>query len=449
MTASATGTIRFYTLRDLDRPPLADRLSRAQRETVRVIGHVLPFRANSYVVDELIDWDAVPEDPIFKLTFPQPGMLPPTDRARMAAALAAGGTGQVRRAADVVRRSLNPHPSGQLSHNVPELEGRVVPGVQHKYAETCLVFPAAGQTCHAFCTFCFRWPQFVGMRELKFATDADMRFLDYLRAHREVSDVLFTGGDPLVMTAKLLERYVARLLEPGFAHIENVRFGTKVLGYWPYRVLTDGDADDLLALLERIVDAGKHVAIMAHFIHPRELSTPAVRAAIERLQSVGAVIRTQGPLVRHINDDPGVWADMWREQTRLGLVPYYMFVERDTGAQRYFKLPLVDALAIYRGAVSRVSGLARTARGPVMSALPGKVSIDGVTEIGGRRHFVLSLLQGRDPEWCKRPFFAEYDAGAAWLSELRPSFGAAEFFYEPQLRSMAAAAPGIELPVAA
>jgi L-lysine 2,3-aminomutase len=449
MTATATDRIRFYTLRDLDRPPLADRLSSAQRETIRVVGHVLPFRANGYVVDELIDWDTVPEDPIFRLTFPQPGMLAAEDQARMAAALDAGGAGQARRVADGIRRRLNPHPSGQLSYNVPALEGRVVPGVQHKYAETCLVFPSAGQTCHAFCTFCFRWPQFVGMRELKFATDPDMRFLDYLREHREITDVLFTGGDPLVMKTKLLERYVAPLLEPEFAHIENVRFGTKMLGYWPYRVLTDDDADELIALFERIRDAGKHVALMAHFIHPRELSTPAVRDAIERLQSAGAVIRTQGPLVRHINDDPVVWADMWREQTRLGLVPYYMFVERDTGAQRYFKLPLTDALGIYRGAISQVSGLARTARGPVMSALPGKVSIDGVTEIGGQRHFVLSLLQGRHPDWCKRPFFAEYDTGAAWLSDLRPSFGEAEFFYDAQLRSMAAAGPTIELADAA
>jgi len=130
-------------------------------------------------------------------------------------------------------------------------------------------------------------------------------------------------------------------------------------------------------------------------------------------------------------------------------VPYYMFVERDTGAQRYFKLPLANALSIYRRAISRVSGLARTARGPVMSALPGKVSIDGVTKIDGRRHFVLSLLQGRDPEWCKRPFFAEYDGHAAWLSDLRPSFGATEFFYEPQLRSMTVAAADIELADAA
>jgi KamA family protein len=448
-TDQRTRAIRFYTLRDVDRPPLADRLTPAERETIKVVGHVLPFRANSYVIDELIDWNSVPDDPIYRLTFPQAGMLSGADRVRVAGAIARGPGRELRAVVDDIRRALNPHPSGQVSHNVPRLDGEVVPGLQHKYAETCLVFPSPGQTCHAFCTFCFRWAQFVGIRDLKFATDAEMRYLDYLRDHREVSDVLFTGGDPMVMKTNLIERYVEPLLEPEFEHVQNIRVGTKMLAYWPYRVLTDDDSDDLLRLLERIVASGKHVAVMAHFVHPRELSTPAVARAIDRLRSVGVVVRTQGPLIRHINDDPTVWAELWREQVRMGLVPYYMFVERDTGAQRYFKVPLIEALSIYRRASSQVSGLARSARGPVMSALPGKVSIDGISEIGGRTYFVLSLLQGRDPEWCKRPFFAEYDPSATWLSDLRPALGQREFFYEPELRAMARVAVEPELARAA
>ena len=71
-----------------------------------------------------------------------------------------------------------------------------------------------------------------------------------------------------------------------------------------------------------------------------------------------------------------------------------------------------------------------------MSALPGKVSVDGVTEIAGRDYFVLSLLQGRNPAWCKRPFLANLDTEATWLSDLRPAFGEREFFYERELRAM-------------
>jgi L-lysine 2,3-aminomutase len=410
---------------------------------MKAVGHVLPFRTNRYVVDELIDWERLPDDPLFQLTFPQPEMLEPHHVARMARLVERDAPAAERRAeADRIRLELNPHPEGQLTHNVPLLDDEPVPGVQHKYEQTCLVFPAVGQTCHAFCTYCFRWAQFVGMRELKFATDREMRWLDYVRDNVGITDVLFTGGDPMIMAAEVLARHVDPLLAAQYAHVQTIRFGTKALAYWPYRFLADRDADDLLRLMERIVASGRHLAVMAHFSHWRELETDAVRAAIRRLQSVGAVIRAQAPLIAHVNDDARAWLSMWREQVRLGVVPYYMFVERDTGAQRYFGVPLHRALEIYRDAIVDASGLGRTARGPVMSAFPGKVALDGVTEIGGRRYFVLSFLQARDPAWCKRPFLAEYDEDATWLSDLRPAFGEREFFYEPGLRAISAAAEG-------
>ena len=405
---------------------------------MRVVARVLPFRANDYVIDELIDWDRVPDDPIFQLVFPQAGMLAPEVFADIERAMSADAATQ-RNAIDRARRSLNPHPEGQLTLNVPLLDGTPVPGIQHKYDQTCLVFPSSGQTCHAYCTYCFRWAQFVGMSDLKFATDREFRFLDYIARHQEITDVLLTGGDPMVMKAEVLARYVEPLLGPDFEHVQTIRIGTKSLSYWPYRFLTDPDAGQLLDLLARIHAAGKHLAVMAHFSHARELQTPAVEMAIGRLHDVGAVIRTQAPLIRHVNDNADDWATMWREQVRLGLVPYYMFVERDTGANHHFEVPLAGALDIYTGAVTAGSGLARSARGPVMSSLPGKVQVTGVVEIGGRPYFALTLLQGRNPAWCNRPFFAEYDTQATWLNDLRPAFGEREFFFGPELRELSAA----------
>jgi len=422
--------------------PQLERLPAQVRREMEVVANVLPFRTNNYVVDELIDWDRIPDDPIFRLTFPQPGMLTEDHAARMAAALLNGTeNGAARQTADEIRRELNPHPEGQLQHNIPLLDGQPVSGLQHKYRETCLVFPSPGQTCHAFCSFCFRWAQFVGMNDMRMATDESMRFSEYLRRHREVTDVLFTGGDPMVMRTEVLRRYIEPLLADDLRHIQTIRIGTKSLAYWPYRYLSDADSDDLLRLFERIVASGKHLAIMSHFNHWKELSTNAVAAAIQRLRGTGAVVRTQSPLVRHINDDADVWARMWKEQVRLGCVPYYMFVERDTGAHRFFKVPLHRALSIYREALVRGSGLARTARGPIMSSLPGKVAVDGVAEIEGKLVFILSFLQARNPEWCRRPFFAEFDPTACWLSDLRPAFGAKEFFYERELAEMLAPRP--------
>jgi L-lysine 2,3-aminomutase len=208
------------------------------------------------------------------------------------------------------------------------------------------------------------------------------------------------------------------------------------LTFWPQRYVTDDDADELLVLLKKLVDHGKHVALMAHFNHWREMDTDMCREAIRRIRETGAEIRTQAPLLQNINDDPEVWSDMWREQVRLGMIPYYMFVERDTGARHYFEVPLARAWEIYREAMQQVSGLARTARGPSMSAAPGKVEIQGVTEINGEKVFVLRFIQGRNADWVQKPFFAKYDPDACWFDQLQPAPGADKFFFEEEFGEM-------------
>jgi KamA family protein len=414
---------RAYNAKHLDQLTARAGLSAADRLAVRAVATVLPFRTNEYVLESLIDWSAAPDDPIYRLVFPQADMLPLDDLAPIADLLSRGAPDQeVQTVAHALRMRLNPHPAGQLALNVPELADEQLPGMQHKYPETVLVFPKQGQTCHAYCTYCFRWAQFVGEPDLKMATGDIAKVISYLRSHHEVTSVLITGGDPMIMGAAVLRRYVEPLLGPGLEHIESIRIGTKSLAYWPQRFVTDPDADDTLRLFEEVCAAGKTLALMAHFSHPRELEPALVATATSRIRAAGGVIRTQAPLIRTINDDAACWARMWRAQLRLGLVPYYMFVERDTGPQGYFAVPLARAAEIYRDAYSSVSGLCRTVRGPSMSATPGKVCVDGVTEIAGQKVFVLHMIQSRDPSLVGRPFFAEYDPDAVWLSDLRPAF---------------------------
>jgi L-lysine 2,3-aminomutase len=167
-----------------------------------------------------------------------------------------------------------------------------------------------------------------------------------------------------------------------------------------------------------------------------ELSTEAVKKAIVRLRGAGAQIRTQSPLLRHINDRPELWAEMWRKQVDLNCLPYYMFVERDTGAKHFFALPLERCWQIFRQAYQRVSGLCRTVKGPIMSATPGKVEILGITELNDEEVFVLRFIQGRNADWVGRPFFALYDRSATWLSGLKPAFGEHDFFFEKELKGM-------------
>ena len=425
-------TYQPVTRTSLSAIPQVERLDRSLRETIEVVSAVFPFRTNAYVVDHLIDWDKVPDDPIYQLTFPQRGMLSDTDYRTVASLIRRGApAAELRATVNAIRLRHNPHPAGQLTHNVPELDGEPLPGLQHKYPETVLFFPSRGQTCHAYCSYCFRWAQFVGMPDLKFAAKEVDGLVRYLRVHPEVSDVLFTGGDPMIMKTRALREYIEPLLRPDLGHVQTIRIGTKALAYWPQRFVTDEDADDLLRLFEKIIRSGRHVAIMGHYSHPRELSTPVAQRAIARLRAIGCEIRMQAPIIRHVNDSARAWASLWRQGVKLGLVPYYMFVSRDTGPKNYFEVPLAESYTIFRKAYSQVSGLGRTVRGPVMSATPGKVLINGVTQIGGQRVFVLSFLQGRDPDWVKRPFFAHYDPAATWLFDLKPAFGAPEQFFDP------------------
>lgn len=138
---------------------------------------VFPMRANNYVVDDLINWTNVPEDPMFLLTFPQPDMLSKDDLHCLKSALFDGSSKVTQRElayvqclyvisitltfnhtySESIRRNMNPHPGNQKEENVPSLHGKTLEGMQHKYRETCLIFPTEGQYCHSYCTYCFRW----------------------------------------------------------------------------------------------------------------------------------------------------------------------------------------------------------------------------------------------------------------------------------------------------
>lgn len=441
MQAQTEVRYRAYSLHNYQQIPQVATLSDAQRFDIRVVGSVLPFKVNNYVTDELIDWSDPASDPIFRLTFPQRDMLTPEHYERMARVLRSGADRQVvKEEANRIRMELNPHPAGQMELNVPMMDGVRLTGIQHKYRETVLFFPSTGQTCHSYCTFCFRWPQFVGMDEMKFAMRESELLVKYLEEHQEATDLLFTGGDPMVMSYKVFSGYIEPLLDGrSRTNVQTIRIGTKSLAFWPYKFLTDPDAEQFLDLFRRITAQGINLAIMAHFNHPRELHTDAVAEAVRRLRATGVQIRTQSPLLRHINADPDTWAEMWRAQVNMNMIPYYMFVARDTGARHYFEVPLAKAWDIFRGAYQQVSGVCRTVRGPSMSCTPGKVQILGVSEIpsaeGPRKVFTLRMIQGRNPDWVARPFFARYDPSATWMSDLKPAFGD-RFFFEEELERM-------------
>merc|ERR1719502_715635 len=133
-------------------------------------------------------------------------MLSPEHRSLLEGAIAENDPMKLKATVDEIREDLNPHPAGQKQLNAPKKEE--LTGVQHKYSETVLFFASAAQTCHAYCTYCFRWAQFIGDSDLRFAQKDAGSLFDYLDDHPEVSDILFTGGDPMFMKTRLFKMYL-------------------------------------------------------------------------------------------------------------------------------------------------------------------------------------------------------------------------------------------------
>jgi len=426
-----------YTLHNFKSIPQIKFLNNDDLLNIEVVGNVLPFKTNNYVTEELIDWTNFRDDPMFILNFPQKQMLDEEDFDRMARLIKSNAPSElIKEEANAIREKLNPHPAGQLEHNVPEYRNEKLTGAQHKYRETMLFFPTQGQTCHAYCTFCFRWPQFTNMNDLKFSMKEADLLINYLKEHTEITDLLITGGDPMVMKATIFDTYISKIIDAKIKHLKTIRIGSKSLSFWPYRFLTDSDANEMLSVFQKITMAGINLSFMAHFNHPAELITDAVKKAIENIKTTGAIIRTQSPVLNNVNANSSIWANMWQKQVELGMIPYYMFIARDTGAQKYFAIPVVKAWSIFKRAYTQVSGIARTVRGPSMSCTPGKIRIVGVSELKGEKIITLEFIQGRNPDWVGRPFFAKYNYNAQWIDDLEPAFESNSFFFDEELAEM-------------
>jgi len=330
------------------------------------------FRANDYYL-ELIDWSD-PQDPIRQLIIPRLEEL--SDWGRLDASNEAAVT--------------------------------VGPGVQHKYRDTVLLL--CTEVCGAYCRYCFRKRLFMDDNE---ETTNDLSAgLAYIAAHPEVTNVLLTGGDPLIMSTRKLRDIFEGLR--AIPHVRIIRIGTKMPAFNPFRILQDRELQDLFREHSR---PGKRIYLMAHFDHPREL-TPEARAGLARYIACGAICVNQCPLIQGVNDDPGVLAELYRTLSWCGCQPYYLFQGRPTAGNEPYEVPIVRGWEIYQEALSRVSGLAARPRF-VMSHATGKIEIAGVDE----RHIYLRYHRAKDPADYGRMIVCRRDDQAYWYDQLERAEG--------------------------
>ncbi|MCK6481624.1 MAG: KamA family radical SAM protein [Planctomycetes bacterium] len=340
-----------------------------QREEIRRVSARFPFRANDYYLS-LVDWSD-PEDPIRRLVVPDPAEM--LEGGRLDA-------------------------SNEAAHTVAK-------GVQHKYPSTVLLL--VNEVCGAYCRYCFRKRLFMDGND---ETSLDViEGLAYIRERPWITNVLLTGGDPLLLgTRRLLEIVEGVRSIP---HVGIIRIGSKMPAFNPWRILDD---PELLEGLSRFSTPRGRIYLMAHFDHPRELTEPAMEA-MDRLLRAGVVAVNQCPLVRGINDDPETLAELFRRLSFIGVPPYYLFQGRPTAGNVPFQVPIAEGWRIFEAARSRVSGLAKRARF-CMSHETGKVQIVGMDDA----RIYMRYHRSRDPADDGRFLVFRRDDAALWLDDLVP-----------------------------
>ncbi len=244
-----------------------------------------------------------------------------------------------------------------------------VPGLEHKYEQTAVLLVSS--TCASLCRYCFRKRLFMDDHD---ESPLDMSMaLDYIASRPEISNVLVTGGDPLMLSTRKLDSILTKLRE--IDHVKIIRIGTKVPAVHPHRILDDPGIAEVIA---KHISSDKSIYVMTQFNHPREI-TPQSKAAVEILQNSGAVLSNQTPILRKVNANPYTLAELMNELSFIGVAPYYVFQCRPTVGNRHFSVPIEECFRIVEEAKGMCSGLAKRFN-YVMSHRTGKIEVIAVDE---------------------------------------------------------------------
>ena len=275
-------------------------------------------------------------------------------------------------------------------------------GVLHKYDYTALV--VATEYCAMYCRHCFR-RRIVGRRSdqvLKDFTGA----LEYIAGHPEITNVILSGGDPLMLPTPVLRRMLMSLAE--IEHLDFVRIGSRVPVTFPVRLFED----DLIKLLQEFNER-KPLYVATHFNHAREI-TPTSAEAIRRIRQCGATINNQAVLLRGVNDTAHDLVDLMNGLLGIGVNPYYLYQCMPVSRVRHhFQIPLKQGIAIVDRARADLNGYGTRFK-YIIGHDVGKLEICGM--IDGK--IVLKQIHARSghDEQASRLIMQELDDEAGWVT---------------------------------
>lgn len=368
-TEAPRAKTRVTYVRDLDK---LENIPEDVRADLKKVSEKYVFRANDYYLG-LIDWSD-PDDPIRQLVIPRIEEL--NDWGRLDASNEASVT--------------------------------VARGVQHKYKDTALLL--CNEVCGAYCRYCFRKRLFMDEND-EVSLDVS-KGLEYIAANPVISNVLLTGGDPLLMGTRRLVEIFSQLRQ--IDHVKIIRIGSKMPAFNPWRVIDD---PTLQAAIREHSTAEKRIYVMAHFDHPRELTEGAIEG-IDTLLRSGAIVVNQCPIIKGVNDNAETLEELFEKLSFIGAPQYYIFQGRPTAGNEPYEVPIVRGYQLVEEAKKRVSGLAKRVRF-AMSHETGKVEIVGLDE----RYIYMRYHRAKHPLNEGRFMVFHRDDNAAWLDDLKPVEG--------------------------
>jgi lysine 2,3-aminomutase len=255
---------------------------------------------------------------------------------------------------DPIARQFVPDPAeldrqaGESADPIGDDANSPVEGIVHRYPDRVLLKLA--YVCAVYCRFCFR-REMVGPGRRRALSGAALdAALAYIRDHQEIWEVILTGGDPLILSARRLGEVMGALALVD--HVKVVRIHTRVPIAAPAR---------LTAALARALKAfGKATYVVLHANHPRELS-PAARAACARLVDAGIPMLSQSVLLRGVNDDPATLAALMRALVECRIKPYYLHHGDLAPGTSHLRTTIAQGQTLVRALQGRISGLCQPA----------------------------------------------------------------------------------------
>ncbi|MCG6927241.1 MAG: 4Fe-4S cluster-binding domain-containing protein [Acidobacteria bacterium] len=358
---------RVKYIRSVDQVP---NIPESEREKLRKVSEKYVFRANDYYLG-LINWND-PNDPIKQLIIPR-------------------------------TEELNDW--GELDASKESLV-TVTRGVQHKYPHTVLLL--CNEVCGAYCRYCFRKRLF--MDENDEVTLDVSEGLKYIADNPAVSNVLLTGGDPLLMSTRRLTEIFDALRK--IPHVRIIRIGSKMPAFDPWRVQRD---EALQEAFRKYSQPDRRIYLMAHFDHPRELTAEAI-AGLDCYMRNGVICVNQCPLIAGINDNAEILSELYQQLAWAGCPPYYLFQGRPTAGNEPYAVPIVRGWQIFHDANLKGSGLARRPR-YVMSHETGKIEIVAVDDA----RIYLRYHRAKDESDRGRFMVYKRNDDAVWMDDLEPA----------------------------